>query len=155
MKPYWLWDLQVPVSKVRSVLKNPDHPEFFIFAGRLFSRVMNHRQAFEFVSQKNFLKMWPALQERISKDAWATTHLNFWQRTFDSLTQSPSIRHSIAQNIRSLRIKNNLTQIQMANRLGVIQQHISRIESGKENITLESLTKISLALNKKLIIKFS
>ena len=41
---------------------------------------------------------------------------------------------------------NNLSRAQIANKLGISQQYLSRILSGTENLSLKSLAKIEIAL---------
>jgi len=49
----------------------------------------------------------------------------------------------IGERIRTLRIQyTNLSQEQFGQRLGFDKTYISRIESGKQNITIETLIKI-------------
>lgn len=84
--------MQIPMTKVRLILNNPDHLEFFIFAERLFSRVMNKRQAFDYVSREDFYKNWPAIKERVAKDAWAVNQLNFWQNVYSSWKHPTGIK---------------------------------------------------------------
>ena len=51
--------------------------------------------------------------------------------------------------IRGVRLKNKLTQQELADRLGVDRQYIWRIENGKINLTLDYLDKITETLNKE------
>ena len=54
---------------------------------------------------------------------------------------------SLANNIRNRRLKKRLTQMALAERSGVTQAQISRLESGsEENTTLQSLRGIARAL---------
>ena len=54
---------------------------------------------------------------------------------------------NIAQNIKELRKKRNLTQSTLAKRAGVTRSSITLIESGSSNPTLEILLKISKTLH--------
>ena len=45
------------------------------------------------------------------------------------------------------RVKNNLTQKQLAHKMGVQQQYIAKIEGGEENLSLETIGKLLVALN--------
>ena len=53
----------------------------------------------------------------------------------------------IALNIINYKNKHNLTQVQLADKIGVSKQYINRVLQGKENLTLESICKIEEALN--------
>lgn len=52
----------------------------------------------------------------------------------------------LAQQFKELRLKNKLTQSQLADRLGVEKGQVSRIENGKFNLTLASINKVAAAL---------
>ncbi len=56
----------------------------------------------------------------------------------------------LGKNIRRIRIKKGISQEQLAMRTGVTQSHISRIESGNFNPTLDTIAKIAEALGKSL-----
>lgn len=53
------------------------------------------------------------------------------------------------------RIKNNLTQRQLANRMGTKQSVISRLEIGRANPTFSFLKRLAKALNCNLEIRFN
>lgn len=56
------------------------------------------------------------------------------------------ILESIGERIRARRLKKGMTQLDLANAVGCNQDNISRIESGKNNITIEYLFKIANSL---------
>ncbi|MBP1904438.1 transcriptional regulator with XRE-family HTH domain [Paenibacillus turicensis] len=58
---------------------------------------------------------------------------------------------NIGENIRILRIKNNLSQEQLALNAGVNTSYIGQIERGEKNPTIKTLEKISFTLNIELI----
>ncbi len=53
----------------------------------------------------------------------------------------------IAFNIKIERMRQNLTQFQLAEMIEVHEKYIGKIESGKQNITIRTLIKLSKALN--------
>ncbi|MER1692893.1 helix-turn-helix domain-containing protein [Proteus mirabilis] len=57
------------------------------------------------------------------------------------------INSTIAQKIKQRRKELRLTGIEMGNRLGISQQHYSRIENGNIKITVELLFSIAFILN--------
>ncbi|KRN21130.1 hypothetical protein FD14_GL001250 [Secundilactobacillus similis DSM 23365 = JCM 2765] len=65
-----------------------------------------------------------------------------------------SIRYKYAIAIQRLRMEAGLTQIQLGQRMNVPQSSIARWENGGTNITVETLEKIALAVNKELSITF-
>lgn len=60
---------------------------------------------------------------------------------------------SAQMEIRRLRVKTGLTQLDLAKKMKVKREYISRIESGNQNITLLTLLKIAAATGKEF--KFS
>lgn len=52
------------------------------------------------------------------------------------------------------RIENNITQEELAQRTGIRQSNISRIESGTVSPTIETLARLASGLGKKLKIEF-
>jgi len=62
-------------------------------------------------------------------------------------TNNQKIGHLISQ----IRQERGLTQAEFAKRLGTSQSAINRIEQGKQNLSLETLGRLSEALNKQLI----
>ena len=63
------------------------------------------------------------------------------------------LKHSqkIAINVLSALREKNIKQTQLAVLLGVSAQQVNKIVKGKENLTLETISKIELALNIKLL----
>lgn len=57
----------------------------------------------------------------------------------------------IGQLISQIRQDRNLTQAEFAKRLGTSQSAVNRIEQGKQNLSLETIARISDALNKQII----
>ncbi len=53
----------------------------------------------------------------------------------------------IAFNIKVERMRAGLTQFQLAELIDVHEKYIGRVESGKQNITIKTLIKLSNALN--------
>ncbi len=56
--------------------------------------------------------------------------------------------------ILRLRKKNNMTQAEMAKKLGTSQSNVARLEKGQQNFTVEFLDKIANVFNKELKINF-
>src|SRR3989338_6782517 len=56
--------------------------------------------------------------------------------------------------INELRRRKKISQAQLAAKVGMKQSAIGRIESGEQNLTLETLFKIAHALGKELEVKF-
>lgn len=158
MKVHWLLDTRLPETRVKQILKNEEDPRFYIYAEKLFSRVNNSQEAFRFISKRTFRKTWPVIKQRVEKDAWAKPKAEFWQNIYEKETGNRITneeRMSIAQQIKSLRVQMGYTQNEMAKKLGVIQQYISKLEAGRENLTIDTLKHVADILGKKLTIQLS
>ena len=62
---------------------------------------------------------------------------------------SLELRYTIIKQLIKLRNAYNLSQIQLAKKIGTTQAVISRIENGTTNIGIDFLEKIAKAFNKK------
>jgi len=60
----------------------------------------------------------------------------------------------VRMEMRKLRKQKNLTQEGLAKKMNVKREYISRIESGEQNVTLETLIKIASAVGKEFKFKF-
>jgi DNA-binding XRE family transcriptional regulator len=62
--------------------------------------------------------------------------------------------YEMIKQIIKARIEQNLTQEELADRIGIRQSNISRLESGRYNPSLDFLKKIAGGLGKELHIEF-
>jgi transcriptional regulator with XRE-family HTH domain len=53
----------------------------------------------------------------------------------------------LGENLRKLRLKKNMSQVDLANALNVDRAYISNIENGRMNPTLSTLEKIAKSLS--------
>jgi DNA-binding XRE family transcriptional regulator len=100
------------------------------------------------------------------KDKWNEPRIEYWQAIYEALKEkfrkkgidfregapAPPKKEddfckSIADRIKILRKQKGLTQCELARKLGVSQQMVSRIERGRENISLLTLKNIVGALD--------
>ncbi len=56
------------------------------------------------------------------------------------------ISTKIGKNLKKIRISNDMSQSDLAKKLGVDRAYISGVENGKRNPTIETLSKIANAL---------
>ncbi len=167
MKINWLWDTRLNEQEVRNILKDSSNPRFPIYAGKLISRAQKPEVVFRFINQKDFCRKWPAIRKRLEKDAWNKDKLAFWQTQYAlerELLQKQGIslrvrreagdipeRIKIAQILKKQRQQSGYTQEELAKKLGVIQQYISRVESGRENICIGTLKRFAEVFHKQLV----
>lgn len=171
MEINWLWDSRLAANEVRKILKDANHPKFDIYAEKLFSRVNNPKMAFSIINKVTFCKKWPGIKKRMSKDRWLRNRVVFWQTIYERVHErlkergikikeprkveiSPE-RRQLVQQMRDIRIKLGYTQKDIAKKLGVIQQYISKIENGHENVTVDTAKRIADVLGKSLVIKLN
>ena len=57
---------------------------------------------------------------------------------------------AVGLRIKTLRLKNNIYQTELAKNIGVSQTHMSNIESGRAGLTLENLVKMTNIFNGRL-----
>lgn len=162
MKVNWLWDIRADEREAKRILKNPKHPEFYIFAQRLFSRVGDGETAFAYMDKDEFCRVWPGIRQRMMRDKWLAGKIAFWDGVYKESSDAVytgvsdlALRMDVAKRLRELRIKQGYSQKELAEKLGVIQQYVSKIEKGRENFSLGTLSRIAGILRKKLILKIS
>jgi transcriptional regulator with XRE-family HTH domain len=73
----------------------------------------------------------------------------FQDKDVERIQEEGSPQAQLASQIRMVRKERGWSQNDVAKRLGVIQQYVSRIESGRENMTLATLQKVSKALGRR------
>jgi len=160
MKINWLWDTRLSETRVKNILKDEKNPRFYIYAEMLFSRVTDTQMAFSYVPREVFCRHWPVIKKRIDKDAWSRGQTKFWQKMYEQISAQLEVhggglseKMSIAQQIKEIRLQLGYTQAEMAKKLGVIQQFISQLETGRENLTIDTLERIADVYGKKLTIR--
>jgi len=169
MKTNWLWDSRLEEGEARKILKNVSHPKFDIYAEKLFSRVSDPKMVFSIVDKVTFCKKWPCIKKRMRKDRWLKERVVFWQTVYERIherlkergikirkpqeVEIPPERMKLAHQIRNIRVKLGYTQEDIAKKLGVIQQYISKIENGRENVSVDSLKRIADVFGKRLVVE--
>lgn len=168
VKINWLWDSRLKEREVRKILKAANHPKFDIYAEKLFSRMSDPRVAFGIVDKVTFCKKWPRIKKRMRKDLWLKNRVVFWQTIYERIHEQlrakgiriresqkaeiPAERIKLAERIRDIRVESGYTQKEIAKKLGVIQQYISKIESGHENFSVDTLKRIADVFGRKLVV---
>ena len=166
MKSNWLWDTKTSVNEVKKILRNPENKKFLKFAALLLSRENSPKEVFsKYLKPIAFCRNWRLIKKVMRKDNWNDTRIEFWQAIYEVLrerfrkkgvdfkegtTSLPKKENefckTIAEKIKLIRKQKGLTQVGLAKKLGVSQQMVSRIEKGKENISLLTLKSITEAL---------
>jgi DNA-binding XRE family transcriptional regulator len=74
---------------------------------------------------------------------------------FKEIWENNAQKRELVKTIIALRIKEHLTQEDLAEKMGTRQSAISRLESGKYNPSVDFLFRIAKALNRKVEINFA
>ena len=168
MKTNWLWDSRITEKNARKILNDSNHPKFDIYAEKLFSRINDPKKAFSIVDKLTFCRKWPVIKKRMRKDRWLRDRVIFWQTIYNRVKEQLNAegikirtprkekisaeRLELAKEIRDIRIGQGYRQKDLASKLNVIQQYISKIESGRENFSIDTLIRVADVLGKKIYI---
>lgn len=157
----YFWSLNPGALKeVKTILKTPQHPKF---TGRLFtllSRCDKAKDVFSVIKRKDFINAWPRLRRYWAKTRQAPDFMAWWETVYEQLLQKTASKKSlkgepsetflkIGRILRAKRIKKKISQHDFARLAGMTQPDISAIESGKKNITLETLVRLCRLLEIK------
>ena len=163
----WLWDRKITESKAKKILKDPENDRFVPLAAVLLARTNEPKVIFkEYIDPVVFCHHWANIKRKMRKDKWNEPKIIFWQAIYETLIERLQEKGTIisirkrrvvknelyaetGKKIASFRKGQGLSQKDLAKKLGVSQQLISRIESGNENTSLATLSNIARALNKK------
>jgi DNA-binding XRE family transcriptional regulator len=160
MKRDWLWDRKVPLKKVKAILKGADNPGFISYSALLLARKNTPKEVFnEYIKPLAFCKNWNRIKRQMRKDRWNEPRIEFWQHVYEVLLEryknegvlirkantvsAGQLCADIGKKVREIRKKEGLTQVALAEKIGISQQIISRIEKGIENISLSTLKRVA------------
>lgn len=170
MRMDWLWDKNIDEQQVKTVFSNIKDQKFISYAALLLSRNNSAKEVFsDFISRENFFVAWNKIKKQMRKNAWNDPRIEYWQAIYDTLKEKMpefkelktpsssgqfgvselpmsvsvfSISREIGLKIKLLREQFGLTQKDLAKKLGISQQIISRVESGRQNVSVETLNEI-------------
>ncbi|OGX27944.1 MAG: hypothetical protein A3D10_00115 [Omnitrophica WOR_2 bacterium RIFCSPHIGHO2_02_FULL_48_11] len=170
MRPEWLWDKNISSEEIKKILKDPRHERFLNIAALLLSRNNTPREVFaRYLDQKIFVQNWARIKRQMRKDAWNDPRIIFWQAVYEKLgaefmakgialrpakMEEPAdqLIRTIAEKVKLCRRSLGLTQGELAEKIGISQQIISRVEKGRNDIRLLTLEKIFNFLGEQIII---
>jgi len=167
----WLWDRKTSANSVKKILRNPGNKIFLEYASLLLSRNNSTREVFtKYLNPIDFCRNWQKIKRVMRRDIWNNPRIEFWQAIYEKLIEKYSKKkiriHSLKKQaepadelckaagnkIKNIRKQNGLTQKQLAGKMKISQQLISRIEKGRENISVITLKKVASALNSKIFL---
>lgn len=157
----WLWDRKISLAKAKKILRDPGHANFLSLSSLLLSRKNYPEEIFKtYLKPEVFLLDWKRIKKQMRKDSWNNPRIEYWQAIYEKLSDkykklgmSPvkqivkagpedELCNGVAVKIKTIRKQKKLTQKDLAKKLNISQQMISRIEKGRENISLMTLKKI-------------
>ena len=164
------WDRNIPEDQVKAILKDDSHERFIELAALLLLRSNEPKKVFSlYFDRVLFAKNWARIKKQMNKDEWGSRRIVFWQAIYEKLleqlkSQGMSFRHPqqkpraeicrhVGQLIKSRRQNKQLTQKELAQKLGISQQIISQIEKGKQNVSLLTLQGVISGTGGRLVIK--
>lgn len=171
MSAVWLWDKKISVNEAKKIFKNTNDKRFVRLSASLLSRINSPDEAFkQYLNPKDFCRNWAKIKKVMRQDNWNNPRIVFWQAIYEKLVEKYGRKNIdvsdskkehkvidelckiIGDKIKNIRNQKGLTQKQFAKKLKVSQQLISRIESGRENISIITLKNIAKALNLKVFL---
>ena len=85
------------------------------------------------------MKEWKKLEKELYKNPAVKAEL-----------EKLAIEHEVARQIIKFRLSKKMTQAELADKAGLKQAYVARLESGTANPTLESITKVATVLGKRI-----
>ncbi len=170
MRPGWLWDTNISVEEIQVILKDPQNERFVSIAALLLSRKNTPKEIFaEYLDQKIFVQNWVRIKRQMRKDSWNDPRIVFWQAVYEKVASGfkakgiairptkevkavNDLARQIVEILKANRKKLNLTQKELADRIGISQQIISRIEKGRDDMRLLTLSRVFSFLGEQIII---
>jgi len=167
----WLWDRKTTDARARKILKNPESEKFIAYAALILSRHASPKEVLkQYIDPLVFCRRWASIKRRMRKDSWNDTRIVYWQVIYEhfldkyrkkgvifrgELPQAKEpLCYATGKKISDIRKEQGLSQKEMAKKIGISQQLISRIEKGRENVSVSTLANMARALNKRVEISF-
>lgn len=171
MNNAWLWDRKISDAKARTALKDPGSKSFYMLAALLLSRMNDPKEVFKkYLDPLIFCKNWAVIKRRMRQDKWSEPRIVFWQVIYEKLSEryrdkgigfrershrvSDPVCRDAGKAISALRHEQGISQKDLACRMGVSQQLVSRIEKGGENLSLITLSTVARALDRRIKVDF-
>jgi len=164
------WDKNIKETKLKRVLRDESDPEFVNYAALLLSRTNDVKTVFgDYMDKVAFCRNWRKIKQRMRKNKWRDNRIYYWDEVYKvarhslgsrkirqqgkkRIPISPELKN-IGALIRTARKKVKLTQKELGKKIKISQQSISFIEKGYNNSSLETLLKITAALNLRIAIE--
>lgn len=156
----WLWDMKITEKQAKKILSDPEDKDFIPLAAVLLARNNSPRVVMtKYLSPEDFCRHWAKIKKQMRKDSWNNPRITFWQAIYENAREKlrekglkirPASEKkkingffkTVGLQIKTLRKERDMTQKELAKKMGVSQQMISRVESGRFNVSLGILEKV-------------
>lgn len=155
----YFWDLnEAALKETARILRNPKHPLFPQRMTTLLSRCDQPKALFAILPRQLFVEAWPAIRAYWVRQARQSDARDWWETLYERLVErerptaitvkggSPTAFRTVGRLIREARLAKGMSQQQLAFRVRMRQPDISRVEEGKQNITLLTLMRLCKVL---------
>lgn len=157
----YFWDLnEKAVKETEKIFKNPFHPKYIQRAFTLLSRIDDPKKLFSVMGKEQFIDTWSHIKRYWNKIGQAKDFMAWWDTVYKNLLERRGIKQRfngepseiflhIGEVVKRARVEKGLSQLQLAQRVGMKQPHISSLEKGEKNVTIETLARICKVLDIK------
>lgn len=157
----YFWGLnEKAIKETARILKNPFHPKYVQRAFILLSRLDEPKKLFSVIDREQFVMTWPRIKRYWNKMGEGRDFMAWWDAIYKNLLEKKGIKkrfrgrpmktlQAIGGTIKRERIEKGLSQVELARWAGMKQPHISSLEKGEKNVTLETLVRVCKALDIK------
>ena len=140
-------------TAIEKILKNPFHPRYVSRMITILSQSDKPKEVFSIIDKEQFIETWPKIRRYWQKIGTSPDFLSWWDTVYGNMLEKQGKKYKpkerlpqefakIGNVIRKARIEKSLSQIQLAQKVGLTQPHISDLEKGEKNVTLSTLIKI-------------
>jgi len=160
----YYWDLnEKALRETGNIFKHPAHPKFRARLVTFLSRCDRPKELFSLITREDFINVWPEARAYWLKISRDSTFRDWWETIYEQIVReqkaknispkgTPALAYlKIGKTIKETRIEKGLSQNELALRVGMKQPDISRIEEGRKNITIETLSRLCKVLEIKRI----
>lgn len=155
----YFWDLHdAALKETARIVRHPQHPMFPQRMVILLSRCDTPKALFAIVPRRTFIESWPRIRTYWAKRARQSEARDWWETLYERLVErdrqtaitvkggSPAGFRTLGRLVREARLAKGLSQRQVAFRVGMSQPDISRVEEGRQNVTLSTLMRLGKVL---------
>jgi len=160
----YFWDLnEKAIKETAKILGDPAHPKYVQRAFTLLSRLDDPKSLFSYIDEEQFFATWPEIRRYWSKMGQARDFLAWWDAIYKGILRKKGIKPKfigkpakaliqIGRTVKRARIEKGLSQSLLAQMTGMKQPHISDLEKGKKNVTMETLVSVCRVLGIKVFL---